>query len=186
MKKIILLSLIATGLSGCAGYTPRLNVDEKPAETDAFFYGRFHITTNKPVAILDLSMDGYPSMGFGIKCNDGAHYLLRFYKDNPVSVVKIKPSVCSLTEIVYSDTDGIVVGRKPFNKPFLQNMQIKPGFAYYLGDFEAKMTYSSTYNKRTSEWQISNFRINFGSTTLDMQSRYPNISKFAVENMTRP
>ena len=58
-------------------------------------------------------MDGYQTMGLVISCDNGEAYTIRFSNQRQVQVIKIAPSRCALTEIVYTDPDGTIKKRAP-------------------------------------------------------------------------
>jgi hypothetical protein len=181
MKIRLFLAPLAILLTGCAAYTPRIQSTEKPTLGDAYVYGRFFIDAPKVL----LGFDGHASMGFGLKCADGGAYLLRFYNKNPVHVIKVKPSTCSVKEIVYSDADGTVRLRKPFTGSIMQNMELKAGFVSYIGDFSAQSSGSITsYNVYTTKWQVTDIQSNYAKTSAEMQEQYANLSSFATVDLS--
>jgi hypothetical protein len=172
------LTAIITVLSGCAGYTPRVNVADVPTLQDAYIYGRFHI--DAPRALL--GMDGHQTMGFAIKCDDGQSYVLRFDRENPVLAIKIKPAICSWSEIVYSDADGAVRLRKPAPAEAFKAVVFQGGYSYYVGDFHAAVSNSVSGNMARTEWKIKAIRENYEITTQDMLEVYPNLRSLPTEN----
>jgi len=106
---VVLAGLV---LASCAGYTTRVSTDDAPTGKEAYLYGRFYIDVPK----VSLGLGGHQSMGFSIKCQDDLTYVIRFYQDDPLHVIKVVPSTCSLTEFVYTDADGVVKSRKPARK----------------------------------------------------------------------
>lgn len=177
-----LIALLAAGLAGCAAYTPRMDAAAKPAPTDALLYGRFQIDAPKAW----LGLDGHASMGFGLKCSDGSDYLIRFFVDKPVHVIKMKPATCSAVELVFSNVDGQVMGRKPFTGTAMQKMDLKGGQAYYVGDFFAVTeTHAAGYNRVQSNWRIRDARSDFDTTTREMQEQYPGAAAVPTVDLTR-
>lgn len=177
-----LAALCAALLAGCAAYTPRLPADAKPGAGDAFVYGRFHIDTPKAF----LGLDGHASMGLGMKCSDGKDYLVRFFIDKPVHVIKVSPATCSVTETVYSNADGQVMGRKPFSGTALQGMVFKPGVAHYVGDFFATSdTHMAGYNRVQSSWRIRDMKLDYDATTADMRAQYPGLANVVTADLAR-
>ena len=179
---LALATLAAALISGCANYTPRLSADAKPATGDAFVYGRFHIDTPKAF----LGLDGHASMGLGMKCSDGKEYLIRFFIDKPVHVIRVSPATCSVTETVYSNADGQVMGRKPFSGTALQGMEFKAGVAHYVGDFFAMSdTHMAGYNRIQSSWRIRDVKIDYDATTADMRAQYPGLAGVPTADLAR-
>jgi hypothetical protein len=173
-------SAALAALAGCAAnYTPRVDINELPTMEDAYLYGRFHIDAPK----VALSTEGYQSMGFAFSCDSSsAPYIVRFDRDRPVVAIKIKPGVCSWTEIVYSDADGVVKQRKPAPPEAFKNLRFDGGFSYYVGDFQAevKTTYMSPGFR--TEWRIKAVRENFEITTDDMLEAFPKLRALPTEN----
>lgn len=176
----VLGSLLAL-LGGCAGYTPRVSVQDMPTLNDAYLYGRFFIDAPKSW----LSMDGHQTMGFALECEDQGKYVVRFNRDDPVLAIKIKPSTCSWTEIIYSNADGQVRSRKPAPADTFKSIRFKGGYAYYLGDFAAELkTSMPSYNVIRTEWVIKSIKDNYEATTKDMRQAYPNLQALPDENRT--
>lgn len=168
-------------LAGCAAYTPRMASNAKPAAEEAVVYGRFSIDTRKII----LGMDGHASMGLGLKCSDGREYLLRFYIDKPVHAIKVSPATCSVKETVYSNADGQVRGRRPFNGDVLQNLEFKPGVAYYVGDFFAAADTQVSGTRVNSSWRIRDVKIDYETTTAELRSEYPGLAQMQTANVAR-
>jgi hypothetical protein len=175
-KRATLLAIVA--LTGCAGYTPRVNVDEVPTMADAYLYGRFRIEAPR----VWLGMDGHQTMGFAIECDDHRSYVLRFDRENPVLAIKIKPATCSWKEIVYSDADGVVKLRKPAPPDVFKAVVLQGGYSYYMGDFYAAVSSTVSVGMVHTEWHINAVRENYEITTQDMQEAYPNLRALPSEN----
>lgn len=164
--------------SGCAGYTPRISQDDKPTPNDAYLYGRFSIQAPK----VFLSIDGHQSMGFALECKNGERYVLRFSKDDPLQVIKIIPSTCSLVELVYTNAEGAVASRKPAPPGAMQNSVFAAGKAYYLGDFFAESTQSIAGNVINRQWRMTSMKDGYDATTQEMRTAFPNLSAVPTEN----
>jgi PPIC-type PPIASE domain len=165
-------------IAGCAGYTQRVKVEEAPTANDAYLYGRFYM--NAPKAAL--ALDGHRTMGFAIECEDKQRYVLRFDRDQPLVAVKIKPSVCSWVENIYTNADGSIESRKPAPADEFKKVTIAPGQAYYLGDFgaETKLTYRA--NVAYNEWAISSIRNIYHRTTRDLVQAYPKLKGLPTQD----
>ncbi|MGC4059742.1 MAG: hypothetical protein QM749_02300 [Aquabacterium sp.] len=172
------VSAIALALTGCAGYTRRVDVAEVPTMADAYLYGRFHIEA--PSAWLTL--DGHQSMGFVIECDDHRAYVLRFDRENPVLAIKVRPATCAWTEIVYTDADGTVRSRQPAPPQAFKAVVLQGGYSYYMGDFHAEVTNTVSRGMAHTEWHIKAVRENYEITTQDMQEAYPNLRALPSEN----
>jgi len=177
-SSVVVLAIL---LAGCASYTPRVAPSAKPNGSDALVYGRFHIEARKVL----LGFDSHASMGFKLKCTDGKEYLLRFYVDKPVHVIQVSPATCSLTETVYTNGDGKVLGRKPFEGTVLQNMEFKRGVAHYLGDFFAVSDVQFTGLRSLSSWRIKDVKLHYQATTAEMRVEYPGLAGVATADTSR-
>jgi hypothetical protein len=173
-----LIVLVCLLLASCAGYTTRVSTDDAPTGKEAYLYGRFYIDAPK----LNLSLGGHQSMGFSIKCQDDLTYVIRFYQDDPLHVIKVAPSTCSLNEIVYTDGDGMVKSRKPVQKGLMDNAVFAPGKAYYLGDFAAKSTREVTGNMIYTSWNITEVKDNYELTTSQMKKTFVKLANLPTED----
>jgi hypothetical protein len=174
--------VLAALLAGCASYTPRVPAQTAPAASDTFVYGRFHIDAPKAF----MGLDGHASMGLGMKCSDGKEYLLRFYKDNPVHVIKVSPATCSVNEIVFTGPDGNIQGRKPFTGSVLQGMTFEPGMAHYVGDFFAVFESGQTsYRTFHTTWRIRDAKNEYAATTSDLRTQYAGLAGVATTDVAR-
>lgn len=174
----VLVILGGALLASCANYTPRIAADEQPTGKEAYLYGRFFIDAPKQA----LAIDGHQSMGFSIKCQDGADYVIRFSRDESPHVIKIAPSTCSLAEFVYTNSDGQVRSRKPAPKGLMENATFAPGTAYYLGDFFAKASTQVTGNVINTRWNITNVKNNIDDTTSQMKQVFVKLADLPTEN----
>lgn len=180
MKSLVLARSVpfalALLLGGCAGYAHRADVNETPTLNDAYLYGRFYMDAPKTL----LALDGHQTMGFAIDCDDKSRYVLRMDREDPIMVVKIRPSTCSWTEIVYSDADGTVRTRKPAPADLFKRVALKGGYSYYLGDFDGTVTTSIVGTSVRTRWNLKDVKDNFEATTVAMQSRYPKLKALPV------
>lgn len=173
-------ALLAALLAGCAAYTPRLDSAAKLGTDEAAVYGRFHVDT--PASLL--ALDGHASLGFGMTCSDGSSYLLRFHNSQPVHVIRVKPATCSVNEMVFSDVDGKVRGRKPFLGQAMQKMEFKGGQAHYLGDFFAVAGTQATGLRVHSSWRVRDFKQDYDKTTAEMRTAYPGIAALPTVDLS--
>lgn len=167
------LAVIALMLAGCAGYERAMTADDPVAPQDAVLYGRFFV--NSPSALL--AIDGHATMGISYSCEDGAVYTVRFSNSAPLQSVLIKPSRCSLTEVVFTDADGMVKGRQAANASVVKSFEVKAGEMFYLGDFTGEVTHSTTYDGWATHWKISDVSDNFGSTTRELVAQLPRLAQ---------
>lgn len=178
MKSLRILTIgLLLGLSGCAAYTTALTRDDAITPQDAFLYGRFSIEA--PTALL--AMNSHRSMGFVLDCEDKAQYIIRFANKDPLQVFRIVPSTCSMTEIVYTDADGVIRSRKPAPAGVLKSSKFEAGKAYYLGDFFAKTTVTSSYNTIHTRWTMDKVANDYDKTTSEMKAAFPKLSAIPTE-----
>lgn len=162
--------------AGCAGYTPSVSQEEKPTGQEAYLYGRFYIEAKSG----KLALDGHQTMGFVIKCASGETYTFRSSSDNALQVIKIAPSMCSLTEIVHTNADGQVRSRKSAPDKLMRDARFDGGKAYYLGDFYAEA--STSVQGRSSVWNIKTVRNDYNNTSTALKAAYPNLATLPTEN----
>jgi hypothetical protein len=155
---------LAFVLSGCTfyTYTSPISKDEQPTASDTFLYGRFAIRA--PTMLLE----SHPSMGFALACKNAktytvSTYTIHFSTTEPIQVIKIPPGACSLREIVYTNADGTLVGRKPVPPELGKAFEVNAATAYYLGD-------------------ITSVRDDYERTTQEMDATFPNLSSLPCEN----
>ena len=174
---IVVLAFLGALGAGCASYTPAIAVDEKPTPNDAYLYGRFAMEAPKSF----LGLDSHETMGFVIQCVNDQTYTLRFSNDKPLQAIKIAPGICSLTEFIYTDADGIIRTRKPALAGLMQNAKFGAGKAYYLGDYFAAVTRTHQLTRVHWQWNIKNVKNNYTPTTAEMKSKYSNLSSCIVD-----
>ncbi len=167
-----------SALAGCAGYTPSILPNEKPTGQEAYLYGRFYIEA--PAS--RLALDGHQTMGFVIKCASGETYTLRFSNENALQVIRITPSTCSLTEFIYTNSDGQVRSRKPAPEKLMRDARFDAGKAYYLGDFYAETTTSVIGRTISRNWNVKTVRNDYRNTSTALKAAYPNMSALPTED----
>ncbi len=173
MKKILGIACLIA-LSGCVTYSKSVSVTEAASAESAYIYGSFKIDAPKAW----LAMQGHQSMGFVFTCIDKKKYTIGFKVDKPLQLVKISPTQCTLTDIVYSDADGMVMSTKPVSKGAFNDRSFVAGKAYYLGDYFAKSENQYNYSYTTTIWKIVDVKDNYIQTTQDMFNAYPNMRDF--------
>jgi hypothetical protein len=162
-------------LVGCAAHTPSVPQDEKPTGQEAYLYGRFYVEAKNG----KLALDGHQTMGFVIKCASGKTYTFRSSNDNALQVIKITPSMCSLTEIVHTNADGQVRSRKSAPEKLMRDARFDAGKAYYLGDFYAE---AATPIRGAYYWNIKAVRNDYDNTSKALKAAYPNLAALPTEN----
>lgn len=173
MKRILTVTCLII-LSGCVTYSKSVSVTEVASTESAYIYGSFKIDAPKSW----LAMQGHQSMGFVFTCADKKKYTIGFKVDKPLQLVKISPTQCTLTDIVYSDADGMVMSTKPVSADAFKNRLFVAGKAYYLGDYFAKSQNQYNYSYTTTTWEIVDVKDNYIQTTQDMYNTYPNMRDF--------
>ncbi len=165
-------------LVGCAAHTSSITQDEKPTGREAYLYGRFYIDAKDG----KLALDGHQTMGFVIKCASGDTYTFRSSNDNALQVIKIAPSMCSLTEYVHTNADGKVRSRKSAPEKLMRDARFDAGKAYYLGDFYSEAATPVQGKVVSSVWNIKAVRNDYNSTSAVLKAAYPNLAALPTEN----
>jgi hypothetical protein len=165
-------------VAGCANFAPTISKDEKPTGKEAYVYGRFHM--DAPVA--RLAMQGHQTMGFTLKCDDQQTYTIKFDREEPLRVTKVAPSSCAMSEIIYTDADGMIRSRKPAPESVKKSMAFEAGKAYYLGDFYAQASAVTGYQTVNWSWRITNVKNDYRNTTEALKSAFPALSAVATED----
>jgi len=176
LKRLVICAVL--GLAGCASYTPSITQDEKPTGQEAYLYGRFYIEAKSG----KLALDGHQTMGFVIACASGETYTFRFSNDTALQVIKVVPSMCSLTEFVYTNSDGQIRSRKRAPEKLMRDARFDAGKAYYLGDFYAEATTTVRGNVISSNWNIKTVRNDYNNTSAALKAAYPNLAALPTEN----
>jgi hypothetical protein len=169
-------------LAGCASWTPPLEPTDKPTTQDAYLYGRF--VQDSPKVLLGL--DGYSTIGLVFKCGDGASYTVRFRREDDVQLLRVKPATCSLQETIYTDADGAIKGHKPSPTGVMKNLTLKPGVAYYIGDYHGMMKATTSYATINMEWHINSARDRYATSTEALKARYPAFADVSSEDVMPP
>lgn len=174
-------------LSGCTHDIPKNLATEVVDPTAAYLYGKFFIEA--PSA--RLSLNNQINMRFVVKCDDGSNYLLKFDNKSPLFAIKVKPSNCSVKELIFSDADGSVRKLEAYRGNTLQAMTLQHGYAYYLGDYAASLSTTlehrestSQYRESTWQWSLQEVARNFSATTAAMQASYPALASLPTMDLT--
>jgi hypothetical protein len=163
-------------LCDCANYTHGVSPDLQPTGKEAFVYGRFHVATPPSSS----GLDGHPSMGLVMGCDNKREYRIRFDDEKPLVAVAVVPSACWIMDVIFSDGDGRLLGTTSFDSIPLYNMRFEAGKAYYVGDFDGEIT--ETYGAR--HFRITDARDAFEATTRALLVEFPNLrSTPAVDQM---
>lgn len=170
---------VAMMLAGCAGYRPSIKTTDVIEPEQAILYGRFFIKAPQGTP---LAIDGYPSMGLTYRCDNGDAYTIRFDNEEPLQGVVIKPGICRLHEIVYSNADGMLQGRNEVDPDLAKSFSVKAGQMAYLGDYGAEYGYSFSFNMGTSTWEVKSLRDNFDESTREFMAKMPLLATFKPVN----
>src|SRR5688572_32384462 len=165
--------------AGCASYTPSITKDDKPTGKEAYLYGRFHISS----PVTRLAVQGHQRMGFTLKCGNDTTYTIKFDRDEPLQVLRIEPSSCTMSEILYSDADGFVKSRKPAPDSLKKAVTYEAGKAYYVGDFYAEARqFPGGGGMHHWTWRLTNVTNDYRNTTDKLKTAFPNLAPLATEN----
>ena len=174
--------LVMTLAAGCAHYAPSLGPADKLRPDLGYFFGRFHIDAPRAV----LGMDGLQTMGFVMRCDDGHAYTIRFSTEKRVQVIAASPARCALEEMVFTDADGVIKGRKYMMGSPPGGFVLAAGTAYYLGDYFAESTFKTrwkvVYTQLNMTWQLTSADDNYDVTSAEMKRTFANLAGLATQN----
>ena len=194
-------------LAGCAsaGTHQELHRSLKLDPASAYVYGRFVIDTKDSVSML-----GDETLTFEIRCRDGATYPIRFMKGEPLQLIRLRPSICQIEDIVFDDataTPGqgvyvqanvglvgaILLGgmfaaiegdsrpREKASFRLLRNEYLEPGGIYYVGDFYAKATAEGEAGSQRNSWAATR-KNDYERTTDELAKQLANFSPAATQS----
>lgn len=83
--------------------------------------------------------------------------------------------------LLYTDSDGSILSRKPAPAPLAKEIDFQPGKAHYLGDFFAASTFNVSWNTINRQWEIKRTRDDYEVTTEQMKKDYPAFEKMPTE-----
>lgn len=173
-------AIVILALSGCASWTKPIAADEVPTGKDSYYYGKFEIDTPK----YWLAIGGYQTMGFVFSCDGGKKYTVRFVIDQPIQVFRLNPATCSFTEVIYTDSDGIIVDRKTAPKGVIESITTTPGAAYYIGDYKAVSKSTTSFNSVNTTWEVKEISNNYEATTSAMKYIFPHMTFMPTHNLS--
>lgn len=176
-----LAAVALAALSGCASWTQPVGSYDKPAADMAYLYGDF--TVAGPESTLGL----YSTLGLAIKCTDGGYYAIRFRRaPSGQQILPLKPSTCSVKELVFVNADNVEQGRKPFGLKYTNDLVLTAGTAYYLGDLTGEATAKVEGNMIRSSWRMTGIADNYDKTTASLKSAFPNFAGLPTQNLMPP
>ena len=178
MKKLIGVALVLV-LGGCVSYSKSITREAASSNQSAYLYGIFKIDAPKAW----LGMQGHQSMGFVFTCADKKQYTIGFKIENPLQVIEVTPSTCSLSKIVYVDADGMILQERNIPAGVFSERVFTAGKAYYLGDYFAKSETTNNFMSSLTTWKIVDSKDNYIQTTQQMQTIFPNFRAFVTVPM---
>lgn len=170
MRPTRLVTVVAVAVAtatGCAHFTQSLTADASPAEGRAYLYGRFKIEA-EPY----LLAENDATMGFKLGCDDDHSYTIAFTRQPRVQLISIAPATCAMTEIVFSNAGGSIVGRRVAPPGWRQPRRFAAGQAYYLGDYEAATSHQWKLIATEVRWALTSEENDYAATTRDLFSTY--------------
>jgi hypothetical protein len=175
-----LVAVALAALSGCASWTQPVGSYDKPAADMAYLYGDFTVAGPESIGM-------YPTLGLALKCADGGYYAIRFRR-TPAGqqFVPVKPSTCTIKELVFASGDNYEKGRKPFGLKYTNDVVLAAGTAYYLGDMTAEATVINNGTTINSSWRLTGISDNYDKTTASLKSAFPNFTAMPTLNLMPP
>ena len=167
--------------TGCVNWSKPINTQDIPAPNDSYMYGRFHIAP--PEAFL--GFNGYQTIGMIFSCSDGKEYTIRFNRSPIVQVIKLSPSTCSFSQVIFTNADGVELDRNEASGGIFSGLDFESGTAYYLGDFYGTAGISHGYNRTNYVWKIESMKDEFTKTTMEFKEIYPNFNEVETHNLIR-
>jgi hypothetical protein len=160
---------IAATAGGCVHYARPLIPSARPDVGRAYLYGRFKMEADSHA----LSIDGYATMGFKLQCEDGQSYTIRFSNVPGVQLIEIAPGSCAMAEVVFSDADGGIRGRRLPPPGWRTPRAFAAGKAYYLGDYEGALTHEWKIVETEWRWELTSEENDYQRSTKDLFATYP-------------
>lgn len=162
---LFVVALGVAGAAGCAHYMNNVTPGAFPAGGRAYVYGRFTIAAEDYLLV-----NNYATMGFTLGCDDGQSYTIRFRRQQFVQLISVDPATCGMTEIVYTDGGGTILGRRLPPPGWRQPRRYVAGQAYYLGDYEAATTHEWKIVATELHWELTSEENHYADTTRDLFS----------------
>jgi hypothetical protein len=168
-----------TAAGACVHYTPMLPATYHPSADLAYLYGRFSIASESHA----LAMDGYATMGFKLECTDGQTVTIRFSNRRRLQVFAVNPGACQMTQIVFSDADGGITGRRLAPRGWMAPRKFEPGRAYYLGDYAAEVTHQAKFPLTTEwHWGLTSEENDYAASTQEFAASFANFAGMPTED----
>jgi len=175
---LFLCAVTMTAAGGCVHYTPVLPTTYHPSANLAYLYGRFSIASESHA----LAMDGYATMGFKLACTDGRTFTIRFLNKPRLQVIEVDPGVCQMTEIVFSDADGGIKGRRLAPPGWMSPRKFEAGRAYYLGDYGAEFSHQWQVVTTELSWNLTSEENEYASSTKELATTFVGFAGMPTED----
>ena len=176
---LFLCGVVMTAAGGCVKYTPALPTTYHPSANFAYLYGRFSNHAESQV----LAMDGYATMGFKLACADGQRLTIRFSNKPGLQLFQVDPGVCQMTEIVFSDADGGITGRRSAPPGWMGQRKFEAGRAYYLGDYWAEVTHQAKFPLMVEwHWDLTAEENNYATSTEALAATFRSFAGMPTED----
>jgi len=173
-----LFGVVMMAAGGCVHYTPALPTTYHPSANLAYLYGRFSIDS----ASFALAADGYATMGFELVCVDGRTFTIRFSNKPTLQVIEVNPGVCQMSEIVFSDADGGIKGRRLAPAGWMTPRTFEPGRAYYLGDYGAEFSHQWKVVTTELNWKLTSEENDYASSTKELAATFAGFAGMTTED----
>ena len=175
---LFLLGVVMMAAGGCVHYTPVLPTTYRPSTNLAYLYGRFSIASESHA----LAMDGYATMGFKLACIDGRTFTIRFSNQRTLQVIEVNPGVCQMTEIVFSDADGGITGRRLAPAGWTTPRAFEAGRGYYLGDYGAEFSHQWQVVTTELSWKLTSEENNYAISTSELTATFAGFAGMPTED----
>jgi hypothetical protein len=175
---LFLFGVVMLAAGGCVQYTPALPTTYRPSADLAYLYGRFSIESESHA----LAADGYATMGFKLECIDGRTITIRFSNKPRLQVIEVNPGVCQMTEIVFSDGDGGIKGRRLAPSGWMGRRKFEAGRAYYLGDYGAEYSHEWKVFTTQLSWKLTSEENDYASSTKELAATFAGFAGMTTED----
>ncbi len=170
MKCLVLFTCVF--FVGCTSWSKPIDIGVIPNPDDSYMYGRFQV--DAPYQTI-AGFDGHQTIGLLFTCSDGKKYKIRFNRKPVVQLIRMPPSICSFTHIIFTGADGDTKKQNEVTNGLFREVEFVSGKAYYLGDFTGLVNIrDSGYNKFTTTWKIDSLENDYQKTTSELKQKYVN------------
>ena len=170
MKCLVLFTCVF--FAGCTSWSKPIDIGVIPNPDDSYMYGRFQV--DAPYRTI-ANFDGYQTIGLLFTCSDGKNYKIQFNRKPEVQLIRMPPSICSFSYIVFTGLDGVTKKQNEVTSGLFREVEFVSGKAYYLGDFTGLVNMkNSDYNKSITSWKIDSLKNDYQKTTIELKKKYVN------------